>query len=78
MARKGYVSHDHSAVVHRHDHVHVTHYSHAGARGVEHLTSTHAHEHNHSAVEHAHIPHEDLGHEHRREAHIHDHAHPIG
>jgi len=42
----------------------------------DHLTSLHTHEHNHSAISHAHLPHEDAEHEHLGEAHIHDHAHP--
>jgi hypothetical protein len=53
----------------------VTHYLHRGENWV-HLLSTHAHEHNHAAIEHVHIPHEDIDKEHRREAHVHDHASP--
>lgn len=76
MAPKGFVAHDHPALVHRHEHVHVTHYAHTGKRGVEHLTCTHRHEHNHAPVQHAHAPHEDVEREHRREAHVHNHEHP--
>ena len=41
--------HDHAAVKHRHKHYHVIHYLHLGENW-GHLTSTHAHEHNHAAV----------------------------
>ncbi len=77
MPRKDFEGHTHDAMVHNHEHLHVTHYLHAGARGtLEHLLANHRHEHNHAAVTHAHLPHEDEAREHRREAHIHDHAHP--
>ena len=32
--------------------------------------------HNHPALKHVHIPHRDVEKEHRREAHVHDHARP--
>jgi hypothetical protein len=67
--------HHHDPLDHRHKHFHVTHYLHRGENWV-HLLSTHSHEHNHAEVEHVHIPHEDETKEHRREAHIHDHARP--
>ena len=76
MAKKNVVSHAHQSLVHRHDHMHVTHYAHTGAGGIEHMVSNHSHEHNHTVVQHAHAPHENADREHRREAHIHDHAHP--
>jgi hypothetical protein len=75
MARKGFESHPHSAIIHDHEHSHVTHYVHA-RKGVEHLLASHSHQHNHSRLEHAHIPHEDIPREHLHEAHIHEHAHP--
>lgn len=75
MARKGFESHVHSAIVHSHEHHHVTHYVHT-RKGVEHLLTSHRHQHNHSHLEHAHLPHEDIPREHLHEAHIHEHAHP--
>lgn len=72
--------HSHDAVVHTHEHPHVTHNRREGPDEVlgewEHLTSVHEHEHNHSAVQHRHLPHQDAAHEHLGEAHIHDHGHP--
>jgi hypothetical protein len=53
--------------------IHVTHYLHRGENWA-HLLSTHTHEHNRAELEHVHIPHTDVEKEHRREAHIHDHA----
>jgi hypothetical protein len=67
--------HDHEAVVHDQEHVHITHYD-RPQEDVTHLVSTHAHEHNHPALSHEHDPHEDPDKEHLREAHIHDHARP--
>jgi hypothetical protein len=75
MPRKGFRSHAHRAVVHNHDHTHITHYVHART-GVEHLMASHRHAHNHARIEHAHLPHEEAAREHGREAHIHDHEHP--
>src|SRR6266542_3700883 len=43
--------HQHEALKHRHKHYHVTHYLHQGENW-GHLLSTHAHEHNHPALEH--------------------------
>jgi hypothetical protein len=40
------------------------------------LLSTHTHENNHPGLDHVHIPHRDVDKEHRREAHVHDHARP--
>ncbi len=72
--------HSHEAVVHEHEHAHVTHNRRQGVDEMigewEHLTSTHAHQHNHAVVSHAHLPHENAEHEHLGEAHIHDHGHP--
>jgi hypothetical protein len=55
MARKeGH--HEREALKHGHTHYDVTHYLHRGENW-GHLLSTHAHEHNHPALEHVHIPH---------------------
>ena len=73
MAReKGH--HQPEALKHRHklDHVPLP----ASGRGLGTPASTHAHEHNHPALEPVHIPHRDVDKEHRREAHVHDHALP--
>jgi catechol 2,3-dioxygenase-like lactoylglutathione lyase family enzyme len=67
--------HDHPAVEHGHEHMHVTHY-HRPEEDVSHLVASHTHGHNHPAVSHDHEPHEDADKEHLREAHIHDHARP--
>ncbi len=67
--------HQHEDLKHRHKHYHVTHYLHQGENW-GHLLSTHTHDHNHSEVEHVHIPHKNVENEHRREAHVHDHARP--
>jgi hypothetical protein len=67
--------HHHDATVHDEKHFHITHYLHRG-EDWSHLQATHSHEHNHPEVEHVHIPHENLEQEHRREAHVHDHARP--
>jgi hypothetical protein len=48
--------HEHEALKHGHKHYHVTHYLHRGENW-GHLLSAHAHEHNHPALEHVHIPH---------------------
>jgi hypothetical protein len=75
-----YVEQSHDAVVHNHDHPHVTHNRREGPDEVvgewEHLTALHAHEHNHAAITHFHSPHENAEHEHLGEAHVHDHSHP--
>ena len=75
-----YVEHPHEAVVHAHEHPHVTHNRREGADELvgewEHLTAVHAHEHNHTAITHSHLPHENAEHEHLGEAHVHDHSHP--
>jgi len=68
-------SHHHDAMVHGHEHVHVTYY-HRPDEDVTHLVATHDHEHNHPDMTHAHQPHEYPEKEHHREGHIHDHASP--
>jgi hypothetical protein len=67
--------HSHEALVHDHEHAHVTHYLVQGEQWT-HLTATHAHEHNHAPVAHAHNPHKDEQKEHLQEGHIHDHEQP--
>lgn len=42
----------------------------------EHLASRHSHEHNRTAVEHAHVAHVDFDGELAGEAHVHDHDQP--
>lgn len=76
MAVEGFQSHDHQQVVHGHKHIHVTHHAKSGAGTIEHLTAVHAHDHNHSGLDHAHASHNNAAREHEHEAHIHDHAHP--
>lgn len=71
----GFEDHTHEAVVHSHRHFHVTHNATDG--GFEHLSSAHEHEHDHPALQHAHIPHEDFESEHAGEAHTHDHGEPV-
>ncbi len=77
---EAFVEHSHDAIVHTHSHPHITHNRREGADEVmgewEHLTSLHSHEHNHSALTHSHLPHENADHEHLGEAHVHDHSHP--
>lgn len=72
--------HDHGALVHDHDHVHVTHNRTDPGKGVggwEHLTATHSHLHDHAPLEHSHRPHRNFLKEHRSEAHVHDHEEPV-
>lgn len=77
MPSQGFETHEHPAVVHGHEHFHLTHYAHQNEpANLEHLLSSHGHDHNHAAVQHLHVPHDNADAEHRREAHVHDHAHP--
>jgi hypothetical protein len=69
-------AHDHDAMVHDHQHVHVTHYLRHGS-DLEHELATHAHPHDHPAVAHQHEAHTDSAKEHEREAHVHDHRHAV-
>ena len=75
-----YVEHSHEAIVHDHEHPHMTHNRREGPDELvgewEHLTALHTHEHNHATITHSHLPHENAEHEHLGEAHIHDHSHP--
>jgi hypothetical protein len=78
MAGREFQLHAHPGIDHTHEHIHMTHYAHHGSpTEVEHLMSTHTHEHDHAPVEHAHAPHENPESEHNHEAHIHDHRHPV-
>lgn len=67
--------HDHDALVHDHEHWHVTHNWSGGE--FEHLASRHSHTHDHASLTHAHLPHRDFDHEHAGEAHVHDHDEPV-
>ena len=73
--RSDFEQHQHDELVHDHEHWHVTHNYKAG--GFEHLSWKHSHAHDHPAVEHAHVPHEDFESEHVGEAHDHDHGEPV-
>jgi hypothetical protein len=77
--KDGVKSHDHEALTHVHDHLHVTHNRTEPDKmvgGWEHLSSRHSHEHNHTPLTHIHRPHRNFEVEHATEAHIHDHEHP--
>ena len=69
--------HTHDAMVHDHEHWHVTHNYRQMTGGFEHLSWKHSHTHDHAAVTHAHWPHEDFEAEHAGEAHDHDHDEPV-
>lgn len=73
---QAFIAHKHDAMVHTHEHVHITHHAKGGSAQIEHLVSTHSHEHNHAAVDHSHAPHRNVEQEHSHEAHIHNHEHP--
>lgn len=73
--RPDFDEHRHEALVHDHEHWHVTHNYKDG--GFEHLSWKHGHGHDHAAVAHSHLPHEDFESEHLDEAHDHDHAEPV-
>lgn len=70
-------SHHHDAIVHEHEHWHVTHNWNEERQDFEHLAARHSHIHDHASLTHAHRPHEDFEHEHAGEAHIHDHDEPV-
>ena len=74
---EGFEQHTHEAIVHSHDHVHVTHNWSDQARTFMHLSSAHDHDHDHAELSHAHLPHQDFDAEHRGEAHDHDHGAPV-
>jgi hypothetical protein len=73
--------HAHEAIVHTHDHYHVTHVHRSDAepgQEFEHRAHYHVHEHDHAPYVHAHAyPTSDEGIEHAKTAHIHDHAAPV-
>jgi len=72
--------HVHPAVIHTHDHYHVSHHHTGGMLGeFEHRSHYHSHEHNHAPIDHAH---EDRSEDEERQehdgmAHTHDHGSPI-
>ena len=71
--------HSHPAVVHAHDHYHVSHHHTGGIMGeFQHRTTYHEHEHNHAALVHAHKnrSQEDEAIDHEETAHTHDHDAP--
>ncbi len=71
--------HTHLAIMHAHDHYHVTHHHKSGiiGEGWDHRTFWHTHEHNHNELAHTHdFAHEDEIAEHGKESHTHDHAAP--
>ena len=71
--------HTHPAVVHTHDHYHVTHHhSDNPLNEWEHRAYWHTHEHNHNTLTHSHdYDRADEDARHPKEAHIHDHAQPV-
>lgn len=78
---EGEHAHTHDAVVHSHDHYHVTHHHRSGIGGAlgdfEHRTSWHTHGHDHGPLTHSHdYDHDDETAHHGKEAHVHDHSHP--
>ena len=73
--------HRHPALVHRHDHYHVTHHHTGGVLGeFEHRTRYHMHEHNHAPLVHGHDGQssEEEWADHESTAHTHDHDDPTG
>ena len=77
MAEQDFDQHTHQAMVHQHEHWHVTHNWSETAGTFEHLAARHSHEHDHASVTHAHVPHVDFDAEHAGEAHVHDHDQPV-
>jgi hypothetical protein len=69
--------HEHDALVHDHQHWHVTHNWDEAKQTFEHLAARHAHVHDHASMTHAHVPHRDFDSEHASEAHLHDHDEPV-
>ena len=69
--------HHHDAIVHTHEHYHVTHNYNDLTTGFDHLSSSHAHEHDHGELTHRHHPHQSFEQEHGGEAHVHDHEAPV-
>lgn len=77
VAQQKFQPHRHEELVHEHEHVHITHHAKGGNPDIEHLMSQHSHRHDHPALQHAHIPHENFEQEHMHEAHVHDHEMPV-
>lgn len=77
MADQQFDQHTHEAMVHQHEHWHVTHNWSETAGTFEHLAARHSHEHDHASLTHAHVPHVDFDTEHAGEAHVHDHDQPV-
>jgi hypothetical protein len=69
--------HTHDAMVHEHEHWHVTHNWSETAGTFEHLAARHSHPHDHAELTHSHVPHVDFDSEHAGEAHVHDHDRPV-
>lgn len=70
--------HGHDAKLHVHDHYHLTHHRGDLLGGWEHRDYWHTHEHNHAGMTHGHdYSIEDEETHHAKEAHIHDHDHPM-
>ena len=73
--------HSHAALLHTHDHYHVSHRHLGHPTGeFEHQSNYHTHEHNHAPVLHGHRGRsaEDELEEHNATAHVHDHDSPTG
>jgi hypothetical protein len=73
--------HTHEAVVHTHDHYHVSHHYTGGVLGqFEHRTHYHEHAHNHGVLVHAHSDRSEEAErrDHDSTAHNHDHDAPTG
>jgi hypothetical protein len=72
--------HTHPARTHSHDHYHVSHHHRGGVLAEwDHRTAWHSHEHNHHVLRHSHdYSDADEEQEHGKEAHVHDHAAPVG
>ena len=72
--------HHHDALVHTHDHYHVTHVHRSDAapgQEFEHRAQYHVHEHNHAEYVHGHAyPEAAEGFEHAKIGHVHDHGAP--
>ena len=77
MADQQFDQHTHDAMVHQHEHWHVTHNWSETASTFEHLAARHSHEHDHASLTHAHVPHVDFDTEHAGEAHVHDPDQPV-
>ena len=77
MADQEFDQHTHEAMVHQHEHWHVTHNWSETAGTFEHLAARHSHEHDHASLTRAHVPHVDFDAEHAGEAHVHDHDQPV-